>query len=290
MPRAPRLTYPGAIHHVMARGNRKGKIFVDDDDRLKFFELLSAVRELYRVRWQSYVLMATHYHMKVQTPEANISAAMQYLNSRFAEWRNYRRRSTGHVFGGRFKAPLIENSRYALTVLSYIAVNPVKAEYVKHAREWPWSSHRALAGLERPPEFLEIDWLPNYFEGSTLRECQRQYQQMVDDDELRTAFRPDEIVIGSEEYRSNVRELIGDSMFKIDVPRSFRALARPALASLFKGLRGDLELRNRQVVRAQVVHGYTQSQIARALGVHPNTVSKITRAIKHQRYFVVHLK
>jgi hypothetical protein len=234
--------------------------------------------------------MDTHYHMKVQTPEGNISAAMQHLNSRFAEWRNYRRRSTGHVFGGRFKAPLIEDSRYALTVLSYIAVNPVKAAYVKHAREWPWSSHRALAGLERPPDFLELDWLPKYFEGANLKACQKQYQRLVDDEELRTAFLPEQIVIGSDEFRSNVRQLIGDTMSQIDVPRSFRALARPPLESLFKGLRGDLELRNRQILRAQVVHGYTQSQIARTLGVHPNTVSKITRAIKHQRYFVVRPK
>ncbi|HJU44239.1 MAG TPA: transposase [Vicinamibacterales bacterium] len=274
----------------MARGNRKGQIFIDDDDRLKFFELLSAVRERYRVRWQSFVVMKTHYHMKVETPEGNISAAMQYLNSKFAEWWNYRRHTTGHVFAGRFKAPLIEDGRYAMTVLSYIATNPVKAEYVKHAREWPWSSHRALAGLERPPEFLEVDWLRRYFDGRTLRDCQRQYQQLVDVEELHTCFLPEQIVFGSDEFRSNVRALIGASMSQIDVPRSFRALARPPLASLLKGLRSDLELRNRQILRAQVVHGYTQSEIARALGVHPNTISKITRAIKHQRYFVARLK
>jgi REP element-mobilizing transposase RayT len=271
----------------MSRGNRKGKIFVDDEDRLKFLELLGAVRVRYRVRWQSFVLMNTHYHLKVHTPEGNVSAAIQYLNSQFAEWWNHRRRTTGHVFAGRFKAPLIEDGRYAMTVLSYIALNPVTAHYVKHARDWPWSSHRALAGLEPPPEFLDVGWLRQYFEGGTLRDCQKEYQRFIDDEELRTAHLPDQIVYGSDDFRSNVRQLIGESLSRIDVPRSFRALARPPLETLFTGLRDDLELRNRQMLRAQVVHGYTQAEIGRSLGVHANTVSKITRAIKHQRYFIV---
>ena len=290
MPRPPRLTYPGAIHHVMTRGNRKGKNFFDDDDRLKFLELLAAVKERFRVVWRSYVLMKTHYHLKVETPEGNISAAMQHLNSRFAEWSNYRRRTTGHVFEGRFKAPLVEDGRYGLTVLSYIAVNPVKAAYVKHAREWPWSSHRALAGLEPGPDFLSVDWLRTYFDGPTLRDCQRQYQLFVDAEELQMSYAPDQIVVGGDEFRSNVRELIGESMSLRDVPRSFKALARPPLRSLFQGLSRDLELRNRQMLRAQVVYGYTQSEIGRALGLHPNTVSKITRILRHQRYFVVFRK
>lgn len=287
MPRPPRLTYEGAVHHVMARGNRKGKIFIDDEDRLKFLELLGAVRERFRVRWQAFVLMNSHYHLKVETPEGNISAAMQHLNSRFAEWWNLRRRTTGHVFEGRFKAPLIEDGRYAMTVLSYIALNPVTANYVTHAHGWPWSSHRALAGLESAPEFLEVNWLRQFFDGRTLRECQKAYRAFVDEEELRSTYLPGQIVYGSDEFRSNVRNLIGKSLSRIDVPRAFRALARPTLQTLFAGLRADLEMRNRQMLRAQVVHGYTQSEIARALGVHPNTVSKITRAIKHQRYFVV---
>lgn len=288
MARPPRLTYKGAIHHVMARGNRKAKIFADDKDRLKFMELLSAVRDRYRVHWQSFVIMNTHYHAKIHTPEANISEAIQFLNSQYAEWWNHRRRTHGCVFGGRFKAPLIEDGRYAMTVLSYIAANPVAAAYVQHAQDWPWSSHRALAGLEPAPEFLDVDWLRQYFDGGTLRECQKQYQQFVDDEELRTIYLPDQVVFGSDEFRSNVRELIGASMSRIEVPRGFKALARPPLGSLFSGLRHDRELRNSRILRAQVVYGYTQSEIARTLAVHPNTISKITRAIKHQRYFAIH--
>lgn len=287
MARRPRLTYPGAIHHVMSRGNRKSKIFVDDRDRLDFIELLSAARERFNVLWRSFVLMNTHYHLEVETPEGNISKAMRYINGVFTQRWNRRHHTTGHVFEGRFKSPLIEDGHYARSVLRYIALNPVEANYVQHAAEWPWSSHRALAGLVPPPEFLDVGWLRRDFEGSSLRECQRQYQAFVDREEKHLLDFEDGIVLGSEAYRSNVRELIGETMHGIIVPRSYRALARPPLSVLLSGVREDLDRRNRMIIRAQVVYGYLQSEVGKALGVHPNTISKITRAIKHQKYFLV---
>jgi hypothetical protein len=234
--------------------------------------------------------MKTHYHLEVETPEGNLSQVMKFINGVFTQRWNRRHRTTGHVFEGRFKSPLIEDGFYARGVLRYIALNPVEANYVEHAAEWPWSSHRATAGLVAAPEFLDLDWLRRDFEGPSLRDCQRQYQDFVDQEERHLKNFGDEIVMGSETFCSNVRELIGHTMHGIVVPRSYRALARPPLGVLFSGLRGDLDRRNQMIIRAQVVYGYTQSEIARTLGVHPNTISKITRAIKHQKYFVVRVR
>lgn len=274
----------------MSRGNRRSRIFIKDADRLDFLELLSAARERFHVRWRSYVLMNTHYHLEVETPEGNISETMRHINGVFTQRWNRRHCTTGHVFEGRFKSPLIENGFYAQNVRRYIALNPVEANYVKHAAEWPWSSHRAAAGLVAPPEFLDLGWLRSDFEGRSLRECQRQYQDFIDTEEHHLYDFGNELVVGSDEYRSNVRELIGRTMHGIDVPRSYRALARPPLGRLFQGLSVDLERRNQMILRAQVVYGYKQSEIGRALGVHPNTISKITRAFKHQRYFLVRVR
>jgi REP element-mobilizing transposase RayT len=271
----------------MSRGNRKSKIFVSHEDRLDFLELLSAAKERFRVLWRAFVLMNTHYHLEVETPEGNISKVMKFINGVFTQRWNRRHGTTGHVFEGRFKSPLIEDGFYARGVLRYIALNPVAANYVTHAAEWPWSSHRATAGLVAAPEFLDLDWLRRDFDGRSLQECQRQYQDFIDHEEHSLMDFGDEIVVGSDEYRSNVRELIGKTRYQIDVPRSYRALARPPLGLLFRGLGEDLDQRNRMILRAQVVYGYSQAEIARALGVHSNTISKITSAIKHQRYFVV---
>lgn len=273
----------------MARGNDKQKLFCDDDDRFAFLELMSVAGETYDVDWEMFVLMGTHFHAKVRTHGANISATMQFLLSKFAEGWNRRRRRRGHVLEGRFKAPLIEDGRYAMAVIRYIALNPVKANYVEHAKDWPWSSHRALAGLQRPPAFLQIDWLRNYFDGPTLRDCQRQYRGFVDASEKQPIEMMDAVAIGSAPFASRVRELIATSMHRIIVPRSYRALGRPALGSLLAEVGDDLDRRNQMVLRAQVVYGYTQAEIARTLSVHPNTISKITRRIRHQRYFIVRM-
>jgi putative transposase len=289
MARAPRLTYKGATHHVMSRANDKRKLFVDNDDRFTFLELISVAKEQYDVEWEMFVLMNTHFHAKVRTRHANISETMQYVLGSFAEYWNRRHGRRGHLLEGRFKSPLIEDGRYALNVIRYIALNPVQANYVEHVSEWPWSSHRALAGLEPPPKFLEVDWLRDYFDGPTLRDCQRQYRSFVDMSEKEAEF-CDQVAIGSASFVSNVRDLIGNTMHRIIVPRSYRALARPSLGALFADLRDDLERRNQMVLRAQVVYGYKQSEIARSLGVHPNTISKITRTLRRQRHFFVRLR
>lgn len=289
MARGPRLTYKNATHHVMARANDKQKLFRDDDDRFAFIQLMRVVMELYDVDWEMFVLMTTHFHAKVRTAHGNISAAMQYLLSRFAEGWNRRRGRRGHVLEGRFKAPLIEDGRYAMAVIRYIALNPVKGNYVEHARDWPWGSHRALAGLERRPDFLQIDWLRHYFDGPTLRDCQRQYGRFVDQSENEPIEIGYPVVIGSASFASQVREHIGRTMHGSIVPRSYRALGRPRLGTLFTDVVDDVERRNQVVLRAQVIYGYTQAEIARALCLHPNTVSKITRRIRRQRSFVVRM-
>ena len=284
MARPPRTSYAGAIHHVMARSNDQRRLFTDDEDRLAFLEMMATVREMFEVEWQMFVLMNTHFHGKIRVPHDNLSAAMQHLLSKFAQWWNRRRARHGHLLDGRFKSPLIEDGFYARNVVRYIALNPVKDNYVAHAHEWRWSSHRGLAGLESPPEFIDVTWLRNLFDGRTLRECQLQYRRYIDDTEKEPVDHPDAVLNGSPEYAWDVRGIVGEEMHRVILPRSYRALGRPDLPELLADTIGDLERRNRMIVRAQVVHGYKQSEIARYLDLHPNTVSKITTAIRRRSH------
>ena len=116
---------------------------------------------------------------KVETPAANLSEAMRYINSQYARSWNRRRRTRGHVFGDRFVSKPIEDDRYALTALKYITWNPVESGYVKHPDDWVWSSHRATAGLAAPPEFLDLDWLQGFFGRPTLAEAQLEYRKAM---------------------------------------------------------------------------------------------------------------
>ena len=289
MARPKRILYPGAIYHVMARANGHRRLFVDDVDRLRFFELLGEAQQRYAVRWRSFALMTSHYHAKVQTPAANLSEAMRYINSQYARGWNRRRRTRGHVFGDRFVSKPIEDDRYAWTALKYIAWNPVASGYVEHPDAWVWSSHRATAGLAAPPEFLDLDWLQGFFGRPTLAEAQLAYREAMDDPltVAESEHYLNTIVVGSADFQEAVRRQIGITMHDLIIPRSYRALARPSLGQLFAGGTDDLDERNRTIRRAQVVYGYRQSEIARSLNLHPNTVSKIVSTLKKQRFFLV---
>jgi putative transposase len=289
MARSPRILYKGAIYHVMARANGRRRLFVDQFDRLRFFELLGEAQQRYAVRWRAFSLMTSHYHAEVQTPAANLSEAMRYVHSQYAKYWNRRRRTRGHLFGDRFKSKPIEDDRYAWTALKYIIWNPVESGYVQHPDEWVWGSHRATAGLCEPPEFLDMEWLQEFFGRPTLAEAQLAYREMMADP-LTVAEAEhylNTIVVGSEDFQAAVRRQIGITMHDLIIPRSYRALARPSLGKLFAHSKDDLEERNRAIRRAQVVYGYRQTEIARSLNLHPNTVSKIVSTLKKQRFFLV---
>ena len=289
MARPRRILYNGALYHVMARANGRRRLFLDDFDRLRFFELLGEAQQRYAVRWRSFTLMTSHYHGAVETPSANLSEAMCYVNGQYARGWNRRRRTRGHVFGDRFVSKPIEDDRYAWTALKYITWNPVESGYVKHPDDWVWSSHRAMAGLAAPPEFLDLNWMQSSFGGRTLADAQLEYRKAMDD-RLPVAEAEhylNTIVVGSAGFQESVRKQIGITMHDLIIPRSYRALARPSLGQLFAGRTDDLDDRNRTIRRAQVVYGYRQSEIARTLNLHPNTVSKIVSTLKKQRFFLV---
>ena len=79
MPRKLRIEYPGAMYHVMSRGDRREKVFLDDVDRQDFVKTLAEACQ--KINWQvhAYCLMPNHYHLVLETPEPNLVAAMAWL-------------------------------------------------------------------------------------------------------------------------------------------------------------------------------------------------------------------
>ena len=144
MPCRLRIEYPGAIYHVMARGNGRQDIVRDDRDRQRWLDTLE--RTVNVLRWElfAFVLLSNHFHLFLRTPLPNLSRGMQRLLSGYAiGWaRRYRR--SGHVFQGRFRAELIEDESYFWTVSRYLHLNPVR-EPVDHPQDWPWSSYPGYA-------------------------------------------------------------------------------------------------------------------------------------------------
>ena len=109
MARAPRIQRPGARYHMTAHGSERRAIYRDESDRAHFLELLGELTERFGLRVHAYVLMDNHFHLLVETPEANLSRAMQWLNVSYSVWLNRRHDRVGRMFQGRFKAVLVED-------------------------------------------------------------------------------------------------------------------------------------------------------------------------------------
>jgi REP-associated tyrosine transposase len=151
MPRKPRLHYPGAVYHVILRGNAKQDIFFDTEDRRRFLVFLHDGIERYRFRLHGYCLMTNHLHLAIQVEEITLSRIMQSLSLRYTKWVNWRQDRIGHLFHGRYKAVAVEADNYLSQLVAYLHLNPVRARMVENPADYPWSSHRAYLALEQAP-------------------------------------------------------------------------------------------------------------------------------------------
>ena len=163
----------------MARGNRKAPIFEDAEDCRQFLDLLSRMAARYRFRVYAACLMVNHYHIVGETPLGNVAHGMRFLNGS-AQASNRRHRRTGHVFEARYRSLVVQRESYLKRAVRYVVLNPVRARLVTAAAAWPWTTYRATAGLETPPEWLSLDWLEWAFRADSRLEATRRYQQYVE--------------------------------------------------------------------------------------------------------------
>lgn len=165
MPRKLRIEYPGAIYHVMSRADGKGDIFLDDVDRHDFLKTLAEACVKTGFQVHAHCLMRNHFHLVVETPNANLVAGMRWLLSTYTIRLNHRHKLFGHVFSGRYKALVVDGSGngYLRTVCDYVHLNPVRAKLLdpeQRLLEYPWSSFGLyLAGRAHRPQWLRVDRL-----------------------------------------------------------------------------------------------------------------------------------
>ena len=165
MPRALRIEYPGAIYHVLNRGDRREPSFRDDLDHQKFLTTLAEACR--KTDWQVHAdwLMHNHFHLVVETPNANLVAGMRWFMSTYTAPFNRRHKLFGHLFSGRYKALLVDGSGngYLRTVCDYVHLNPVRANRLRPEQklaDLAWSSWPDyLQAPEQRPRWLRVDRL-----------------------------------------------------------------------------------------------------------------------------------
>jgi REP element-mobilizing transposase RayT len=175
MSRLARLEIARGWYHVISRGHQRRAIFRDRTDYENFLERLGQFPGRFGVKVHTFVLMPNHYHLQLQLGEKpGLSAAMHWLNTGYGIWFNRRRRRSGSLFQGRYKAILIDPGECLLPVHYYIHLNPARVGALKAVPEgdqetearqkrreilshFEWSSYPYYAGLRRPPKWLTLE-------------------------------------------------------------------------------------------------------------------------------------
>jgi putative transposase len=180
MPRRPRFQEPGAIYHVTSRGTEGRAIFLDDLDRELFVAELGEVVKAGSWMCPAYCLMTNHFHLVIQTPQADLAVGMHAVNSTHANYFNRRHNHVGHLFQSRYTSILIERESHLLQACRYVVLNPVRAGLCRRPGYWRWSSYRATAGYVPAPDFLDVDWVLSQF-GNNARRAALRWVEFVAD-------------------------------------------------------------------------------------------------------------
>lgn len=232
MARPLRIEFPGATYHVTSRGNERRPIFHSVRDRTIFLGFLGAAAKRFGWRVAAWVLMTNHFHLVIQTTEANLSRGMHWLNGKYAASFNRRHGRWGHLFGDRFKAFLIEQETYFAKVLRYVVLNPVRARMARRPEDYRWSSYRATAGRESAPDWLDLDLALSAFAPDAAL-AQAYYRDFVNANAGRDERLWDEVAhgmyLGSDDWTKEMRRVVESKPRSTDHPKAQRAVGRPEM-------------------------------------------------------------
>jgi REP element-mobilizing transposase RayT len=280
MTRPLRLAFPGALHHITARGNRQHRIYHDDTDRLVWLDMLATICRRHQCITYSFCQMTNHYHLMIETVDANLSQAMRQLNGLYSQYVNRRHGLAGHLFQGRFHAVLVQKQTYLQALSRYIVLNPVRARMVSSVDEWPWSSHPYMVSSENAPAWLDRDWLLGQF-GETRQQAIAAYQSFI----------VDGVGAGNPLNATRHQVLLGDDDFVTrhqDAQRSVELVetmrdARRAVALPLIAYQARYACRDEAMAQAYLSTAYTMTHIAQAFGVSTKTVSRAVAAFDRHK-------
>ena len=177
MARRPRIHFPGALYHVITRGNQKQGVFLDEKDFNQFLIYLSNCKSRFPFRLYAYALMHNHIHFLIEVAETPLSRTMQTLLFAYAHYFNLRYGEVGHLFQGRYKAILCDKDAYLLELVRYIHLNPVRAKIAKAPEDYVWTGHLSYLG-KGGKGLIDEDFVLNQFGGGRSL-ARRRYRQFV---------------------------------------------------------------------------------------------------------------
>ena len=291
MARPLRLEFAGALYHLTSRGDHRDKIFLDDEDRRTFLDLLG--KEILQQHWicYAYCLMENHYHLLIETPEPNLVRGMRRLNGVYTQAFNRRHGRVGHVFQGRYKAILVDKENYLLELCRYIVLNPVRAKIVTTVEKWPWSSYRATAGETMPPKWLAADQVVSFFSGR-----RSSYRRFVSEGITQGSIWEHlngQIYLGEEEFLGRMQNIVEQRAAR-GIAKAQRKPITPSVDEIVNTVGSAYGISASQVLNRNHVEAYwlaaylmrrvgnlPLADVARRVGVSPARISQIQTKFEH---------
>jgi len=276
MARPLRIEFAGALYHVTSRGDGREDIYLDDEDRKIYLEVLRDVCERFNWVVHAYCLMTNHYHLLIETPDSNLSMGMRHLNGVYTQRFNRKNNRVGHVFQGRYKAIIVQKESYLLELARYIVLNPVRAQMVRSARDWSWSSYRATAGLIKADKWLTVNWILSSFSRKKI-EAIKLYRTFVS--EGRSQLEPwrelkNQIYLGDEKFVDEMQCKISPEINLSEIPSSQRRQVAKSLEYYEKKYIN----RNTSILKAYESGAYSMKDIGDYYKLHYSRVSRIIKA------------
>ena len=235
MSRPLRIEYPGAYYHVMNRGAARQQIFVNDQDRQRFLDLLGQTSQMWGIRVYAYCLMDNHYHLLLQTPDAPLSRAIRHIDGIYTQRFNRAHRRDGSLFRGRYRAILIEPEEYFMAVARYIHRNPVEAQRGVDMTRYRWSSHVGYLDKNRRAQWLNVDSLLSRFgKGRQGLTAYRRFMEEEVEEELREFYQGKYLwpILGAKDFVERVKGNINGRAKRDEEISEARRLFRPGIADI----------------------------------------------------------
>ncbi|NRB79528.1 MAG: transposase [Saccharospirillaceae bacterium] len=280
MARPLRIEFAGALYHITARGNARDDIYIDENDRLIFLDLLANVCDRYNWICHGYCLMDNHYHLLIETVDANLSKGMKYINGSYTQSFNRNHKRVGHVFQGRFKSILVEQDSHLLELCRYIVLNPVRAQMVQSAKDWPWSSYRGSVDPSKKHECLTTDWILSNF-GKMRKPAVEKYRKFITQGKNQPSpwlKLKNQVFLGSDEFVEDMQCQITQDQSLNDVPKKQKLKPIKSLDYY----QNEFHVRNESMAKAYLSGHYTLEKVGEYFGVSYATVSRAVKEIENK--------
>jgi REP element-mobilizing transposase RayT len=244
---------------------------LDDQDCESFLDVLAKALDRFGVECVMYCLLHNHYHLLVVPHEHAVSRLMQQVNATYCQRFNRRHGRVGHVLQGRFGARLVGDGEYARTALRYIALNPVTAGLASAPDQWPWSSYRAVLGLDPAIRFLALDYVWSAFGTADPVLGRARIAEFV-----ACAFEdsfPNPLLCGGDGLAARVAPSIAPCQSNRDFVYPHRFAARLTLGAVLDGCVDRVSIED-AAHAAFHRHGYTLAEIGAVVSRDPSTVCR----------------